>query len=316
MVFYPPKATYSLEESNKSQTIWLLDDAGNKIEPLKSNARLEKIRTRRGHNIATLHISYPGASTTLLFSHGNATDIGGMAPQLVDFSQRLKVNILIYDYSGYGLSEGKSSPSNVYNDAEAVYSHLIHNLRCTPQSIVLYGQSLGSGPTIYLGSKYPVAGVIIHSGIMSGLRVIRQLDYTKWYDIFPNVDLVKRVRAPTFIIHGTEDVEVPIRHGLGLSDAAANPYQPWFVEGAGHNNIELSWRRQYYEKVGEFLHSIGRGEKPVRASRTNSALDKPSEQKDRGNSSSSSGSDLGDSSRTVLLQQGPPPVRPLSGNRL
>jgi len=176
--------------------------------------------------------------------------------------------VFCYDYSGYGLSDGKCSASNTLADIEAAYAHVCKKYPQLTRHIILYGQSLGSGPTIYLATQKQVSGVIIHSGLMSGLRVIRNVENTSWYDIYANVDRISGVHAPVFVIHGTEDQEIPIHHALGLSEAAPMPYKPWFVEGAGHNNIEVHWRDTYFEKLNDFVRNIERTEPPASSSST------------------------------------------------
>jgi len=196
---------------------------------------------------------------TIFFSHGNAIDIGAMRDHLLEMSLRLKVNVFSYDYSGYGLSTGKASPSNVFADAEAAFLHLSTKYAADPRHhIVLYGQSLGSGATMHLAVKYKVSGVVLHSGMMSALRVIRNLNSTKWFDIFPNIDFVRRTDVPVFVIHGTLDQEVPVHHGIQLAQNALNAFEPWIVTGAGHNNIEVHWRNEYFDKLEEFLHSLAK----------------------------------------------------------
>jgi len=204
-----------------------------------------------------MFIRSPKSKTTILFSHGNATDIGCMRDHLIDMSSRLRVNVCTYDYSGYGLSTGRPSMSNTFADVDAAFTHVTTKFIEDPlHNIILYGQSLGSGPTLYLAQKYKVSGVILHSGMMSALRVIRNLEKTKWFDIYPNIDRVKTTASPVFVMHGTMDQEIPVHHGIGLAENALNPYTPWFVEGAGHNNIEIHWREEYFEKLTEFVRGI------------------------------------------------------------
>lgn len=92
--------------------------------------------------------------------------------------------------------------------------------------IFSYGQSLGSGPTLHIGRYRPVSGVIVHAGLLSGLRVIRHTAKTKWFDIFPNIDNIAHVESPVFIIHGTADEEIPIHHGQTLSETAPQAFKP------------------------------------------------------------------------------------------
>ena len=147
--------------------------------------------------------------------------------------------------------------SDTLADAEAAYDYLLSTYPNESQRIIVYGQSLGSGPTMHLASKRRVSGVVIHAGIMSALRVIQpNIEATKWFDIYPNIDVVKKVNATLFVMHGTDDKEIPIEHGRALSAAAPKPFKPWFVDGAGHNNIEVDFREAYFARLDAFVRYI------------------------------------------------------------
>lgn len=259
LVYFPPEPTYEIEGEGDEQKIYMLDDKGRKCDP-----RLLKcttLTTRKGQQIATVLVACRGANTTMLYSHGNAADLGLLRDHIIDLARHLKVNILAYDYSGYGRSTGKPSPSNTYADCEAAFEHVLSEF---PQhKIILYGQSLGSGVSIHLGNKYPdkVHGIVIHSGIMSGLRVIRPREGANslWFDIYPNVDTASQVEAPIFVIHGTADEDVPVEHGIGIVEQAKHCYDPWFIDGAGHNNIESCWRTSLIERLRNFVLDIQNG---------------------------------------------------------
>ncbi len=203
-----------------------------------------------------MYIQYPQSKFTILFSHGNATDIGCMRDHLIDMAMKLEASVVCYDYTGYGLSSGKPSVNATLQDAEAVFQHMTQVYGLKPEQIVLYGQSLGSGPTLHLAAKFPVRGVVLHSGLTSGLRVIRNVESTHWFDIFPNIDVIKHVNSPVFVIHGTQDQEIPLHHGQMLASAAPNKYQPWYVDGAGHNNIEVQWRETLFQQLLDFVHFL------------------------------------------------------------
>jgi len=252
---------YKVEGGEQKQTtMWVRDDHGNMVEPYSSESfKFATITTRRKTTIATMWIGCPGSKTTILFSHGNAADLGCMRDHLLDMSAQLGVNVFVYDYSGYGLSNGKPTYINILADVEAAYDYLVTNYAASAQTVILYGQSIGSGPTCYLATQRKVAGVVIHSGLMSCLRVIRPKDSTPWFDLFPNIDWVRQIKAPLFVLHGTEDVEVPVQHGLALSESAPNAYKPWIIEGAGHNNIEIMWREALWGRVREFVRFCEKG---------------------------------------------------------
>lgn len=173
-------------------------------------------------------------------------------------------SILFFLCPSYGLSAGLPAMAHTLADSEAAYDYLLRTYPQESARIIVYGQSLGSGPTLHLSRKRRVNGVVIHSGIMSALRVLHpQLDTTRWFDIYPNIDLIRSTRAHVFVIHGTADKEIPIEHGRGLSEAAHEAFKPWWVEGAGHNNIEVEFREMYFAKLDQFVRYIEAKTPPV-----------------------------------------------------
>ena len=287
LVFFPPPTNYefdflpdlddakdshvnlelgSVGTSRLNQTMWLLDADGNRILPVKNaNFTAHMIPTRNNELIAAFFVKQDRfvfysvliegrAQFTILFSHGNATDIGYMRDGMLDLSRTLNVNVLVYDYCGYGLSSGVPAIGNVLADVEAAYDFLVRVKRIDPRTIIVYGQSLGSGPTCHVAQKKEVGGVIIHAGIQSGLRVIRrEMKETRFFDIFPNIDIIPTITAPIFIIHGTHDTEIPVDHGVNNYEASKKLFEPWFVDGAGHNDIEVSFRPEYMSRLNRFL---------------------------------------------------------------
>jgi hypothetical protein len=112
---------------------------------------------------------------TIIYSHGNATDIGAMYFMQVVLAKGLQCNVIMYDYSGYGESGGVPLEGNTYNDIEMVYDYALHHVveNGDERQIVIYGQSVGSGPSCYICTKKPgVGGLILHSPFMSGMRVL------------------------------------------------------------------------------------------------------------------------------------------------
>ncbi|VAH78875.1 unnamed protein product [Triticum turgidum subsp. durum] len=143
-----------------------------------------RLRTRRGNEIVAVYVRHARASATLLYSHGNAADLGQMYGLFVELSRRLRVNIFGYDYAGYGRSTGKPTEYNTYADIEAAYNCLKEKYGVPDEDIILYGQSVGSGPTIDLAARLPnLRAVVLHSPILSGLRVLYPVKKTFWFDI-------------------------------------------------------------------------------------------------------------------------------------
>ena len=197
---------------------------------------------------------------TILYSHANAEDLADVYVWLKYLSRHLRCNVIGYDYTGYGQSEGEPAEENCYADIDAVYSHLRNDRGLKPDQIVLFGRSLGSGPSCYLASRTsqegkPVAGLILHSPFMSVYRVMVDVGCTISGDKFPNIDFAPDVRCSVLLIHGTNDKIIPHHHSQTLSEAFAQPCRisPYFLEGMGHNSIPDEFRPLFMEKVEEYL---------------------------------------------------------------
>ncbi|KAL8141746.1 hypothetical protein V2J09_014778 [Rumex salicifolius] len=198
------------------------------------------IQTRRRNKIVAFYLRNPYARLTVLYSHGNAADLGQLYDLFVQLKINLRVNLIGYDYSGYGASTGKPSEANTYADIEAVYECLQTEYGISQEDLILYGQSVGSGPTLHLASKLPrLRGVVLHSAILSGLRVLCHVKFRFCYDIYRNIHKIRKVKCPVLVIHGTEDDVVNWLHGNGLWKRAREPYEPLWIKGGGHCNLEL-----------------------------------------------------------------------------
>ncbi|XP_009875725.1 PREDICTED: alpha/beta hydrolase domain-containing protein 17C-like [Apaloderma vittatum] len=122
----------------------------------------------------------------------------------------------------------------------------------SPENIILYGQSIGTVPTVDLASRYECAAVILHSPLMSGLRVaFPDTRKTYCFDAFPSIDKISKVTSPVLVIHGTEDEVIDFSHGLAMYERCPRAVEPLWVEGAGHNDIELY--AQYLERLKQFI---------------------------------------------------------------
>jgi len=214
------------------------------------------VRTSRGNRIACMYTkcSTPVRSKyTLLFSHGNAVDLGQMSSFYVGLAARLGVSIFSYDYSGYGASSGKPTEKNIYADIDAAFQHLRQRYGVSPENIILYGQSIGTVPTIDLAKKYECGAVILHSPLLSGLRVAFPETKRSWCcDVFPSIEKIPKVTSPTLVIHGTEDEVIDFSHGLAIYENCPRAVEPLWVEGAGHNDIELY--SQYVDRLRQFIN--------------------------------------------------------------
>ncbi|KAG0479536.1 hypothetical protein HPP92_010394 [Vanilla planifolia] len=169
---------------------------------VEKNMDVHLVETKAGNKIVATFWRHPYARFTILYSHGNAADLGQMLDLFIELRAHLRVNIMCYDYSGYGASTGKPSEFNTYTDIEAVYECLKREYGILPEDLILYGQSVGSGPTLHLAARLSrLRGVVLHSAILSGIRVLYPVKMTFWFDIFKNIDKIRVVNCPVLVIH-------------------------------------------------------------------------------------------------------------------
>ncbi|KAF7811283.1 alpha/beta hydrolase domain-containing protein 17B-like isoform X1 [Senna tora] len=225
--------------------------------PRKDNVDVLKLRTRRGNEIVAVYVKHHKPTGTMLYSHGNAADLGQMFELFVELSSRLRLNVMGYDYSGYGQSTGKPTECNTYADIDAAYKCLKEQYGIKDEQLILYGQSVGSGPTVDLASRIPeLRGVVLHSPILSGLRVLYPVKRTYWFDIYKNIDKVGMVNCPVLVIHGTTDEVVDWSHGKQLWELCKVKYEPLWVSGGGHCNLELY--PEFIKHLKKFVQTIAK----------------------------------------------------------
>ncbi|CAN1795025.1 Alpha/beta hydrolase domain-containing protein 17B [Linum perenne] len=231
---HPPSYTVSAdEETGKLRLIRGYDD-----QRQRDDVEVVKLETARGNEIVAMFVKNPSATLTVLYSHGNATDIG----------QR-------YDYSGYGRSSGKPSEQDTYADIAAAYKCLKEKYGKKEEDIILYGQSLGSGPALELATHLPqLRALILHSAILSGLRVMYPVKKTFFFDIYKNIDKISLVSCPVLVIHGTEDEVVDISHGKKLWNMCKDKYEPLWVEKGNHCDLETF--PQYLTHLRKFISAV------------------------------------------------------------
>lgn len=245
--------------------------------PRREDVDVLKLRTRRGNDIVAVHIKHPKASATLLYSHGNAADLGQMFELFVELCNRLRVNLMGYDYSGYGQSTGKPTEYNTYADIDAAYNCLKERYGVKDEQLILYGQSVGSGPTVDLASRTPnLRGVVLHSPILSGMRVLYPVKRTYWFDIYKNIEKIGLVNSQVLVIHGTADEVVDCSHGKQLWELCNNKYEPLWVSGGGHCNLELY--PEFIRHLKKFVLSLGKS-KPATDASKNTTVDPENQSK-------------------------------------
>lgn len=210
------------------------------------------LTTTLGDKIAAVHIRKPNTKRTILYSHGNAEDLGLCFNALDMLAEITNSNVFAYDYPGYGLSEGEPSESNCYLAIDAAFNDL--RSKTGSSRIIAFGRSIGSGATVDLVSRHPdIRGMVLQSPIESGARAIfgngvSRLGYM--FDIFRNYEKVGNIKCPVLVMHGTVDEVVPFSNGQAIQAGCINAVEPLWVRGVGHNDMP---ERKCFQRVREFL---------------------------------------------------------------
>eukprot|EP00878_Enallax_costatus_P004548 GHUV01004789.1.p1 GENE.GHUV01004789.1~~GHUV01004789.1.p1 ORF type:complete len:305 (+),score=70.05 GHUV01004789.1:413-1327(+) len=270
LAFFPPQpASYTVEE-HKDGTGQLYIKPVDRSYQRVTSARVHWLQTSQGNRIISAFVPYADgrgsarAKLTVLYSHGNAVDLGQMLPVYKDLSRLLRVNIMGYDYTGYGACSGIPSVTATCSDISAVLEALetIHGVK--RRDVVLYGQSVGSGPTVWLAAQQQgIAGVVLHSPLLSGVRVFNpNIRYwPSWADIYPNHLLVRKINAPLLVMHGTADEVIHVSAGQKLAASAPAAVPPLIAEGFDHQNLEAC--PEYLPRLRQFLQQLASGALPA-----------------------------------------------------
>ena len=197
---------------------------------------------------------------TWLWFPGNAGNISYRLDNLGILHQKLGVNAFIFDYRGYGNSQGRVSEKGTYLDAQAALSYLRSRRDINPAHIVLFGRSLGSAIAVDLASKQKCLGLILESPFTNVKDMVRRvipflpggIIRTK-YD---SISKIKRVTVPLLILHGNHDEVVPLELGKRLYEAANEPKEFYIIDGAGHNDTYLVGGEEYFAKLDEFITGL------------------------------------------------------------
>jgi fermentation-respiration switch protein FrsA (DUF1100 family) len=221
----------------------------------------EVIKLTSGDNIkiSAIYWQNPLAKYTILYSHGNAEDLGDSRQVLAKISD-LGFNVLAYDYQGYGTSAGKPTEAHAYQDIDSAYNYLIHQLKIPPQRIIIFGRSVGGRPSVDLSSRKPVAGLILESTFTSAFRVVLPVPILP-FDKFENLQKIKKVKCPVLVMHGEMDKTIPFSHGEKLFAAAPAPKLSLWVKEADHNDFFWVTGARYGETLQKFAQLVGENQR-------------------------------------------------------
>ena len=196
------------------------------------------------------------AKYTLIFAHGNAGNISHRIEKILMFHD-LGLNVFIFDYRGYGRSEGQPSEQGLYRDLGAAYDYVVSEEKVPGKDIILYGESIGGSIAIDLARRVAVRALITEGTFtsvkdMAGI-VFPVIPYVMLSSRYDSVSKIKDIACRKLIIHSVDDEIVPFWLGEKLYNSAKEPR--WFLKLRGsHNTAFLESNRDYIEGLRSFLN--------------------------------------------------------------
>lgn len=206
------------------------------------------LNTADGLTITAWYVPAPNARTVLLFCHGNGGNISHRLDSIRIFHD-LGLSVLIFDYRGYGKSEGEPTENGTYLDAEAAWDFLVKDKRIDPLRILIFGRSLGSAVAAELAMRKEAGALIIESGFSSIPDIGR-----KYYPYIPvslitrfhyaTINKVGSLSLPKLFVHSPDDEIIPFEQGMRIFEKAAEPKD--FLKLQGNHNEGFLMSGQFY----------------------------------------------------------------------
>lgn len=199
----------------------------------------------------------------VLLCHGQTGNLSTTTrPEYYADARTTGVNILAFDWRGFGVSSGRPTEAGLYRDAMAAYTYLLDSLRVPPDQIIIFGHSLGTAPAIELATRVPAAGLIVE-GAPTSVRD-RGAELYPWLPVkyvsridFNSLGRIAAVKMPILFMHATGDDRIPISHARRLYAAATASKQ--FVElGGEHHDAFKRDSANYFLAYREFVRRVSR----------------------------------------------------------
>lgn len=204
----------------------------------------------------------PGASDiTWLWFHGNGGNIGYHIDPMGLLHQRLGVNLFLFDYRGYGRSQGQPSERGTYRDARAALQYLRQRPDVDSEKIVYFGSSLGAAVAVELATVEPPLALILDCPFtcisdMARLVIPYLPAHLLVWNKYRSLSRIRRVYCPSLILHGERDDVVPIAQGRKLFEAANQPKQFYAIPRCGHTDAFANGESECWGILASFLDSL------------------------------------------------------------
>ena len=201
---------------------------------------------------------YAGSRITLLWFHGNAGNISHRLENIKLLHNKVQINVFIFDYRGYGRSEGRVSEEGTYRDGEAALKYLRNREEIDPRRIVFFGRSLGAAVAADLATREECLALILETPFVS-IREMAKAAFPFFpigpllrtrYDV---AEKIKKAKAPILVLHGDKDEVVPFEQGKRVFETASQPKEFYAIRGAHHNDTYIVGGDAYFAALKDFI---------------------------------------------------------------
>lgn len=199
------------------------------------------------------------ATKTLIVCHGNGQTLGLMGDELAAIRDRWNVNVVAFDFRGYGKTGGQANEADILSDAVAVAKWVHEEALFHGQQILVLGRSLGGAPAIEIATKTKVDGLILDRTFSSIVDVAAARYFifpVRWAmrNQFRSIEKLPRYTGPLLQMHGDVDEVVPYRFGKKLFDVSnAKPKEFLSIPGLYHND---PWPESFWVAGKKFLEQL------------------------------------------------------------
>jgi hypothetical protein len=234
------------------------------VTPKELGLRYEEARLVAEDGV-TLHgwfLPIEASRFTVLVCHGNAGNISHRLDRAMLMHAKLKTDVFLFDYRGYGLSEGAPDEEGTYRDARAAHRYLSTARGIPPGNLIIFGESLGAAVALQLALEVPARALVLEAPFTSVADMARSvLPFVPIGRLlrtrYDNLAKIGGLRMPLLILHGERDTTVPFAQGRRLFEAAPEPKRFFAIPGAGHNDTYFIGGDAYWQAWGAFLHELG-----------------------------------------------------------
>jgi pimeloyl-ACP methyl ester carboxylesterase len=234
--------------------------------PADAPIRNVYLRSADGNQIHVRWFPYPQATGAVVFCPGNAGNLDYRNHQVSELAAELHESVLIFDYPGYGQSQGQPSEKGCCAAADTAYEWLKKSENIAPERIIICGESLGGGVAVDLASRKPHRALVLVRTFTSVPEVGRAHVYLpmRWlvHNRFESVVKIKSCTRPIFIAYADKDRVMPLHHAEQLKAACQAPCELFLLKGLGHNDPPGP---DFYAALRAFLETrapIGTGSSP------------------------------------------------------